>query len=273
VTGGPLNRLRERVIDRLPPKQRHRMLVAHCSGAEVWGFDKDGSQHKVPFYSVYDKRLTERQKRDWRTVVGEMIAAFKLEVHPVMLLEEFKARTKGNPLAVMCEDRGPQITLEIINGYAMTPAQHAQVKAQLPNLKEVIDLREPLHAWISDRLRQAGVPVTPRFGGVFALDLAIEGVSKAETVKHVLASPHILEHIGQAGLDLADPDQFEIWGDRFDSDRGTDWLMCVAVDSRVRAIDFRPEDPSRFPAGYNIVVWPGPHELQDGALEYLRPRK
>ena len=74
------------------------------------------------------------------------------------------------------------------------------------------------------------------------------------------------------GLDRGLPRAFEmeIWGDRFSRDAGTDWLMCTALDPRVRAISFRDEDPAEFPDGYNIHLWDGAYRLHDGLLEYLR---
>ena len=48
--------------------------------------------------------------------------------------------------------------------------------------------------------------------------------------------------------------------------------MCEAVDSRVRAIDFRKENPEEFPKSFNIVVWDGKKHLHQGLLEYLKTR-
>jgi hypothetical protein len=273
VTGGPFARFRPRIGDQIEPRLRHRMIVSHCSGAEVWGYDKNGDVHAKPFYSLYDERLTEAQKRTWRAVVAEAVEAFRLEPQPVQTLDAFRSKFGDNPFAVILEDRGPGITFELVNAHHLTDEQRRQVRARLPHLAEVVDLREPLRAWFAQRLKEEGVAVTPRLAGVFALDLALEGVSKTDSVKRVLANPHIIEHIGLGGVDLSDPKTMEIWGDRFDQTKGTDWLMCAAVDPRVRAIDFRREDPAHFPSGYNIVLWNGKHELQDGALEYLRSRR
>lgn len=273
VTGSPLNRLRTRIIDRLPAALRHQTLVSHCSGAEVWGFDAAGQQCAEPFYSLYDALVNDTQKRQWREIVDQLVAEFQLTTYGPQTLEEFHAQAGDNPLAVMLEDRGPQITLEVVNGYDLTEKQRQQVRERLPHLTEIIDLREPIIARAQKLLKAAKVPVTPRFGGVFAVDLAIEGVSKTHSITEVLGRPEILRSMGIEPSDLADPKHLEIWGDRFDQGRGTDWLMCQALDPRVRAIDFRPdEDPANFPAGYNIVRWPGVQHLQEGALEYLQSR-
>ena len=196
VTGGPLTRLRTRVIDQLNPQLRQHVLVSHCSGAEVWGFNADGGQHEEPFYSVYDSHMTEEQKTTWRQVVDELVAEFKLKKYPPQPVEQFRGAVGDDPLSIIYEDRGPQITLEVINGYDMTESQHQAALAQLPNLEEVVDLREPMLTWIANRLKRQGVPVTPRLAGVFALDLALEGVSKTQSVERVLASEAIMGHLG-----------------------------------------------------------------------------
>lgn len=270
VTGGPFNRVKSRITDSLPKHLRHRVVVAHCSGSEVWGFDKSGAQHKEPFYSLYDSLVDTAHKRRWREIVEELISVFKIQPCPVTTVEEFRIANGNNPLAMMVEDRGPQITLEMINSYDMNEFQQAIVHEKLPWIKEEKDLREPIARWLDEQFERESLPIDARFGGTWALDLAIKGVSKTEAVKRIMGSKHVIEHIGMGKVDLTDPDRLEIWGDRFDRELGTDWLMCVPLDPSVRAIDFRREDPSRFPPGYNIVIWDGDHEFQDGALEYLR---
>lgn len=272
VTGSPLSRLKLRLTDRLPAHQRANVLVSHCSGAEVWGFDEKGNQRAEPYYSLYDELVDDDQKRKWREIVGQLVDEFKLTTYDPRPIEELRAKAGNDPFAVILEDRGPQITLEIVNGYQLDDEQRQQVQAKLPHLSEVIDLREPLRTRAEELFVAAQLPITPRFGGVFALDLALKGVSKETSVKYALAQPNILESINLKPEDIHRAENLEIWGDRFDQDAGTDWLMCAAVDSHVRAIDFRAEDSSRFPEGYNIVLWPGPHHLQDGVLEYLQAR-
>lgn len=273
VTGGPLNRLRTRLIDRLPAETRGHVLVSHCSGAEVWGFDETGAQREKPFYSLYDRLVNDEHKQQWRQVVAQVVDEFKLTTHPIpQSVEAFREETADDPFAIILEDRGPQITLEIINGYNLTDSQRQQVRAKLPHLQEVMDFREPIQARTAELLAAAGLPITPRLASIFAIDIAIKGVSKADSVAQVLNRPDILETIGIAPADISNPRHLEIWGDRFDKDLGTDWLMCQAVDPRVRAIDFRHEDPTRFPEGYNILLWPGQQQLQAGALEYLQSR-
>jgi hypothetical protein len=61
-------------------------------------------------------------------------------------------------------------------------------------------------------LDRRSVPVTPRLAGVFALDLAIEGVSKTRAVEAAL-SPDVVVALG---LDASVPPagEMEVWGDR-----------------------------------------------------------
>lgn len=270
VTGGPFNRVRTRITDHLPAHLRHRVIVGHCSGAEVWGFDKDGAQHEKPFYSLYDSLVDNSHKRRWREIVDELIDKFKIQACPITTVKEFRAVNGNNPLAMMVEDRGPQITLEMINGYDLDEIQKQIIKEKLPWVEESKDLREPIARWLDEYFEREGLPINARFGGTWALDLAIKGVSKTEAVERIMNSRHVIEHIGMGKVDLNNPDHLEIWGDRFDKNLGTDWLMCVPLDPRVRAIDFRHEDPKGFPQGFNIVVWDGEHQFQDGALEYLQ---
>src|SRR5690348_15593129 len=117
VTGQGLNSVQWRIIEHLPKRLRSHILIGHCSGAEVWGFDRDGNRHKNPFYSIYDKSVNSRQKKQWRDDVQQIIQEFNLQVFPTMPVIEFSKKTGNNPLSVMFEDRGPQITFEIVNGY------------------------------------------------------------------------------------------------------------------------------------------------------------
>jgi len=123
-------------------------------------------------------------------------------------------------------------------------------------------------------LRAAKVPVTPQPDGNFAVDFVIQGVSKATAIKTVLHDPAVLATTGLKPGDVQNPHELEVWGDKFSVVHGgTDRHMSEALPPEVRSIDFRPENPAEFPAGYNIVAWDGEHHLHDGLLEYLRSRK
>src|ERR1700761_5727017 len=72
VSGTSFARIKQRVIDALPQSLRRGILVSHCSGAEVWGYDETGNLRTEPFYSLYDVTLDEAQKAKWREIVQQL---------------------------------------------------------------------------------------------------------------------------------------------------------------------------------------------------------
>lgn len=271
ISGAGYDRLQERVVDAIPAHLRNGVLISHCSGAEVVGYDETGELRPEPFYSLYDKTLSQEQKDGWRGVVRQLVEEFHLEVHEAEKINDFKARHGDNPLAVMLEDRGPQITFEFVNSYDLSPEQVSALETTVPRTRGAFDLRIPVMERADELLQQAGIPVTSRLGGIFALDLALKGVSKTLSITHLLENTHVLESVGLTAEDVADPAYIEIWGDRFDQFRGgTDRHMQEAVDPAVRAIDFRKESSDGFLEGYNTVVWDGDKQLHEGLLEYLQ---
>jgi hydroxymethylpyrimidine pyrophosphatase-like HAD family hydrolase len=274
VTGQGLKSVQWRIIDHLPLELRKRILVGHCSGAEVVGFNEDGTLREKPFYSVYDQAMNEEQKQSWRVIVDQLVREFKLEVYPTMPVHQFMQQAGKNPLAVMLEDRGPQITFEVVNGYDLTAEQEKELEVSIPQTHGAYDLRIPLLERADVLLQEAELPVTPKLGGVFALDFAIKGVSKTTAVKFAIEDGEILQSIGITRDDLSDPRSMEVWGDKFSVIRGgTDRYMSQAVSPEVRSIDFRQENPEEFEVGYNIVVWDGEKHLHEGTLEYLKMRR
>lgn len=272
VSGAGFASIKRRVIDLIKPELRKKVLVSHCSGAEVIGFDEEGNELEEAYYSKYDETLTDEQKAKWREIVAQVTKEFHLEPHPNMPVKQFKEEFGDNPLAIMFEDRGPQITFEFVNGYSLTPDQIKILKSRIPDF-DAVDLRIPVMARIGQLLEAAGVPVTPRFGGMFALDLAIKGVSKTTSVKFALENSEVLAHLGLKPEDIQDPQAMEVWGDKFSTiNGGTDRHMSEALPKAVRSIDFRREDKSEFMPGYNTVVWHGSQELHNGLLQYLQSR-
>lgn len=272
VTGQSIKSVQWRIVENIKPQLRCKILVGHCSGAEVWGFDSQGNINVQPFYSLYENALTDEQKKKWRLVVDEVIKDFKLQVYPVMPLTEFSAKAGNNPLAIMLEDRGPQITLEVVNGHDLTPEQAKGLGLNIGGDKGNIDLRVPIIERFNQLLIENALPVTPRLAGVFAVDLALKGVSKTTAIKFVLASEDILNTVGIQQKELG-ADNIEIWGDKFSVIRGgTDRHMSEALPQEVRSITFRAENPAEFLAGYNIIVWDGQKHLHEGLLEFLQLR-
>lgn len=274
VTGGSLKRVREGITDLIDPSLRHDILVSHCSGAEVWGFTQGGDLRDKPFYSIYDETFTEDMKKRWREAVDQLVAEFGLRTHPVRPKTEFREKIGRDPRDIMLDDRGPQITMEVVNGHDLTNEQVSSFKQEIPHTHDGRrDLRISLMQRAGELFTKMNVPISPRLGGVFALDFAIEGSSKTTSIKYVLENPEALATIGLKAEDLTSPSHFEIWGDKYSVlHGGTDRHMSEALPATVRSIDFREENPNEFPEGYNIVLWDGQQHLHHGLLEYLQDR-
>ena len=273
ITGHGLKGIQDRITDKIPAKLRKRILVSHCSGVEVWGFDIQGNLNQKPYYSLYEDKMSEQQRKLWRDLVNRIIREFELKTYPASPIRTFKEKAGDDPLSIMLEDRGPQITFEVINGYDLSTDQIKKIKKVIPETHGNYDLRMPIMELAEKLFKENNLPITPRLGGTFAIDFAVEGVSKTTSVKYILENKEILNHIGANSDVLNNPSNIEIWGDKFSSIRGgTDRHMCEAVDPKVRAIDFRQEDPEEFLKGYNIVVWDGKKHLHEGLLEYLSSR-
>ena len=273
ITGQGVKNVHERIVCHLNPTSWPRILIGHCSGAEVWGYRSDSTLETHPYYSLYEETTTPSQRLEWRELVGQIISEFRLRVYPVMPVESFLQETRGDPLAVMLDDRGPQITIEVVNGYNLTEAQVYSLPFSIPVTRGVKDLRAPICARADELYKCAELPFTSRLGGVFAIDFAINGASKKTAVTYILKNHNILSRFGLIISDLQDPYSIEIWGDKFSIlNGGTDRHMSEAVHKNVRSINFREEDPSEFPSGFNIQIWNGQHHLHRGLLEYLQSK-
>lgn len=273
ISGASVSRINRRITDAIDPNLRKGILISHCSGAEVWGFEETGELRPAPYYSLYEGTLNESQRHKWREIIQQLIVEFKLKVHEPTTASEFKQQYGDDPLEVILEDRGPQITFEFINGYDLTPEQETKLEVAVPQTHGALDLRIPILERADALLQAAGIPVTPRLAGTWALDFALKGVSKTESVKRILSDPKCLTDLGLAANQLSNPESMEIWGDKFDQLRGgTDRHIQEAVNPAVRAIDFRQEDPAGFMEGHNTVIWDGKKHLHEGLLEYLQSR-
>ncbi len=273
VTGGGLMRVKRGITDFIEPSLRHDILISHCSGAEVWGFTDKGDLRERPFYSVYEDTFTPVMKNEWRKLIDQLIQEFKLRPHPAQPKVEFWERVGRNPLDIMLDDRGPQSTMEVVNGIDLTAEQLAELPYEVPVTHGKHDLRTAIQKRAIELLEESKVPITPRFGGNFALDFAVKGVSKTSSIKSVLTMPEVLATIGLKPEDVQNPVELEVWGDKYSVlHGGTDRHMSEALPPIVRSIDFRQEDPAEFPDGYNIVLWDGQQHLHHGLLEYLQSR-
>lgn len=257
ISGQSVKSLQWRITDHVKPELRKHILIGHCSGVEVWGFDNDGKLRDEPFYSLYESSLTEKQRTKWRAIIKQLLKEFKLKIHPTMPVKKFKQKTGDDPRAIMFEDRGPQITFEVVNGYDLPDG----------------DLRLPIVERAHELLEKADIPITARLAGEFAIDFAVKGVSKTTAVQYVVEHDSVLLPMGLTKEDLKKPKYIEIWGDKFSIARGgTDRHISEALDKQVRSISFRKEDPREFLEGYNIVVWDGERNLHEGLLEFLQSR-
>lgn len=272
ITGQSVQSMQWRITDHIRPELRARVLMGHCSGAEVWGFDSSGRLLSEPFYSLYKDALTVEQQQVWRNIVQQVIREFKLQVFPATPLATFKAAAGDNPLAIMLEDRGPQITFEVVNGYDLSPEQERELEVAVPSTHGNLDLRVPLLERLDVLLQEAGLPISPRLAGVFAIDLAIKGVSKTTAIHKILENGPLLQSLGVDGK--GSPQEYmEVWGDKFSVIRGgTDRHISEALPKEVRSISFREENPEEFLPGYNTVVWSGEQHLHEGLLEFLKAR-
>lgn len=190
-----------------------------------------------------------------------------------MPIPEFRKRTSGDPLSIMLEDRGPQITLEVANGHDLSPEQAEKLAIAVPLTYGRHDLRVPILERAEKLLEEKNLPITPRLAGIFAIDFAVKGVSKTTAVKYVIEHEAILRSLGIRASDIEDPQRMEVWGDKFSAVRGgTDRHMSEALPKEVRSITFREENPEEFPEGYTIVVWDGEKHLHEGLLEFLQSR-
>jgi hypothetical protein len=275
VSGGGLQSIKHRVIDKIDSKIRKHILVAHCSGAEVWGFGSNGIINDEPFYGIYDEKMSDDQKISWREVIKSIIKKYKLVLYDAMSRDKFVKESNGNPLSIMYVDRGPQITLEFTNSVDLTIDQknslEKDLKISIPLHQGTYDLRIPIMNELLRIYKAKKLPITPKLGGIFALDNPIRGVDKTFAIDYVLKNKQILNEMNLPDDIVNQPEFIEIWGDKFNQKKGgPDFLMCKAVPNTVRSIDFRQEEPDGIPIDYNIQSWNGEKHLHEGLLEYLQ---
>jgi hypothetical protein len=75
----------------------------------------------------------------------------------------------------MLDDRGPQITMEVVNGTDLNEKQINELGYEVPLTHGKRDLRAAIQARAITLLNERQIPISPRFGGNFALDFAVEG--------------------------------------------------------------------------------------------------
>jgi hydroxymethylpyrimidine pyrophosphatase-like HAD family hydrolase len=274
LTGAGLQSIQERITNVIRPELRRDILIAHCNGVEVWGFDINGELHPQPYYSLYEQKLTEQQKKDFRVVVEKLLIEFKLKKFPTMPKADFRKLSNEDPLSIMVADRKAQITFELVNASDLNAEQAEALEVTVPMTHGSYDLRIPVLERAEQLFAEYNVPVTPRLGGTCAIDFAVEGVSKTTAIHWFLDNEEILRRYDlQRNQLLRAPRYMEIWGDKFSAVRGgPDRHISEGLPKEVRSIDFREEDPAEMAEGYNIQIWRGKHHLHEGLLEYLQSR-
>ncbi len=277
VSGAGKESVRSRVFDRLSAATRGNSGFIHCSGAEGFGFSRTGSFQRRPIFSIVGDMLPGQKPGEWRRVMDLVIKIFGLKITDAGTKQEFLRISNNDPTAIMYSDRGPQITMEVINGHRIEQRTAVAINLKLMsvglpvmerNSDGTYDLRQPIARYANSMLAHMLINITGRNAGEFALDFAIKGVTKTEGLRRMFATDYISNLLG---TDTLSADEVEVWGDKFDLKRGgTDAHMLAALPDDVRAIDFRKnEDRSGFPANKNINVWNGNASLHLGLEEYL----
>lgn len=270
VSGQGIANIRQRIIDRLDPGSRYRILVGTCSGAEVWGFDERGELLPRPFYSKYEEAFNDEMKAKWREAVKEVIEKFQFKIYETMPKPRFREASGCDFKSIMYEDRGPQITFEVVNSCSLNDDQISHYESFLGCTLKSRDLRAAIVEYANKLFEKYSLPVTARLAGNFAVDLAVRGVTKTTAVKFALYSGKCISSLGFTPDELKDPEIIEIWGDKFSAvNGGTDRHICEAVPNEVKSIDFRHEPECELPSEYNINIWDGDTALCEAVEEYM----
>ncbi|MCA9385959.1 hypothetical protein KC717_04915 [Candidatus Dojkabacteria bacterium] len=271
VSGGGLESIEDRVVNRIDKSLRWRLAVAHCNAIEMWGYDKQGKRKDVPYYSLYNESVTDKEDKVWKMYVQDVIEEFNLDCHKTMPVNDFKEITNHDPHAIMFDDRGPQITLELVNSFSLTSEEKDLLSPAVKSLlQEGADLRVPIIDKLNFLFKEHDLPVHAYKGGEFAINIGIESVSKGTALRYVLKNFSVLKELGIDSEVIDYENSVEIWGDKFSQESGkNDWCMSLELPKDVRSISFREENALEFPKGYNICIWDGNYKLQNGTEEYL----
>lgn len=268
ISGQSVQSINWRIVNYLPKELRQRLLVGHCSGCEVWGYSEGGELNDKPYYSHYEGRLNLEQRILWRKIVDQIVSKFGLIRYDTMTVELFKKKAGNNPLAIMYEDRGPQITFEMINSYELSGS--TKEKLNKAYCFDSADFRDAILKEAEILLNKHNIPITARKAGVFAIDFAIKGISKTTAVRYIVENDELMKKFG---VNPENVEELLVLGDKFSLNGGTDRHISEALDPKVLSITFRKENPAELPKGYNIQIWNGSRELHEGTLEFLKLRK
>jgi hydroxymethylpyrimidine pyrophosphatase-like HAD family hydrolase len=268
-SGGGLVSIENRIIFKINPELRKNILVSHCNSSEIWGYDAQGNRLPTPFYSSAAGILTKAQIEKWHQVMQEMIKHFKLKTFPSMPIKKFIKISNADPLSIIYDDRGVQITMEVVNGYDLSKEIAQKLNVQVKD--DLYDLRNEIVAWLETKFKTENLPIQFHKGGVFAINVLLSQANKGTCIGVIKKNKELLSYLGIEKEALSKPTGIEVWGDKFSQKSGpNDWCVSVELNPQIRSISFRKDDDSAyFPKGFNVQVWNGTKHLHEGLLEYL----
>lgn len=270
ISGQSFDNIFNRVIKFIDKKLLNKVLVSPCNGAEVIGFDKHGSVISTPIFSV-DTVYSNIDYTKIKSIISQIITEFNIETIEVMNLDEYKLATKGNPRAVMIDDRRLQISFDFINGCRINDfLSNKEINYEMSGVN---DIRLLILEKAKSLFKEANIPITAKLGGTFAIDFCVEGVTKGLPISKLVVLGKKFEARLPNKIIYSNHNQIQIWGDNFSLlNSGADLDMSLALPKEVRSISFRDIDNSEIIKDYNIVVWDGKERLHNGLLEYLLSR-
>lgn len=268
-SSGGLVSIENRIIFKIHKELRKNILVSHCNSSEIWGYDGDGNRLSAPFYSSAAGILTKTQIDKWHQIMQEMISHFKFKTFPPMPIKKFIEISKADPLSIIYDDRGVQITMEVVNAYDLTHEVAEKLNVQAKD--GAYDLRNEIIAWLEAKFKAENLPIQFHKAGVFAINVLISQANKGTCISVIKKNKQLLEYLGMEKDFFSSATEIEVWGDKFSQKSGpNDWCVSVELNPQVRSISFRKDDESAyFPNGFNIQVWDGTKFLHEGLLEYL----
>ncbi|MFI6480744.1 hypothetical protein ACIBH1_22650 [Nonomuraea sp. NPDC050663] len=175
ASGAGIGAIDARVVSRLPSHLRREVLVAHCNGAEVYGYGPAGGRLPDPLHSV----VTASQRAQLRAALHVAELAVK-----ELELEECE-RPPAPPGCVVVDDRGVQLSLDL--------GSRRERDALLDRIRELLD--------------GGGLAVEARPGGDLAVDIVLPHVDKGRAVQAVLGC-----HLAGTGRAEVWGDQFSVSG-------------------------------------------------------------
>jgi hypothetical protein len=239
VSGQSIENIERRVVHAFPRRLRRNILVGHCHGAEVFGYDSAGSRVIPPLFSIRESAAMEGVFGRVLTLVTGVLSRHGIAV---------------SSRETLLEDRGVQVTVDF----------------PVPGVSPA-DQRAVLITALNDRLAETALPVEARMAGRLGIDIMARGVDKSLPLSRLLDAGNSYRLTMPEGQVTGDRGGIEVWGDQFSPpDLDADLHMLAALPPGVRAVNFGTAVRSRTgadakPAGLRIARVSGPA----GVLDYL----